>query len=68
MLQDARPQTMCPICTKAFSPKDVVIKYARWEPEAGQPGAGELTSQLGHLDCVLHLSLTEEREHPPIFE
>ncbi|HEY8127315.1 MAG TPA: hypothetical protein VIF39_01165, partial [Hyphomicrobium sp.] len=56
----------CPICTRPFASKDVIIKYWRWEATAGEPGSSLPPHQLGHLDCVLSLSQMERRNHPPI--
>ena len=61
MPQNPKPQNICPICTKAFGDKDVVIKYQAWNAEDDKPDK----KLLGHLDCVLYLSKKEDREHPP---
>lgn len=68
MLLDAQPQSICPICTKQFADKDIIIEYRCWEASAGQPGNSPPPPRFGHVDCVLALSLTETRDHPPIFE
>lgn len=52
---------MCPVCCKEFSDKDVVIEYQYWNAKNGEPES----KQYGHLDCVLHVSGGEKRDHPP---
>jgi len=52
-------QDMCPICTQPFKPDEVLVRYMTW-------GKGTAAESLGHLDCVMYLSKTEEdRKHPP---
>ena len=51
------PQEMCPICTLAFKKKDVLVEYRRFRAPSGP--------EFAHLDCLLHLSRMEDREHPP---
>jgi len=53
-------QNMCPICNKQFAEGEMVIEYRKWSGEAG----GDI--YLGHLDCVLQLSMVEKRSHPPL--
>ena len=52
-------QDMCPICTQPFKKKEVIVRYLTWAGKDKDP-----VQRLGHLDCVLHLSKREEREHP----
>ncbi|WP_281717985.1 hypothetical protein [Pandoraea apista] len=53
-------QDMCPICTEPFKRDEVLVRYLTW-------GKGTTAEQLGHLDCVMYLSTTEEdRKHPPL--
>lgn len=54
------PQDMCPICTQPFNLKDIVIKFWEWNESDNPSGP-----TWGHLDCVLSISRSEEREHPP---
>ncbi|GKV81391.1 hypothetical protein PEC106664_21650 [Pectobacterium carotovorum subsp. carotovorum] len=54
-------QDMCPICTKPFQKEEVIIQYLTW---AGKEASS--IPKLGHLDCVLYLSKTEDRKHPPV--
>jgi hypothetical protein len=61
-MKDSQPQDMCPICTKPFADKDVVIRYSRWDKKWGKPGASAPDSELGHLRCVLGLSQMETKK------
>lgn len=51
-------QDICPICTEPFKDDEVLVRYVTW-------GKKQLAEKLGHLDCVLHLSKSEVRNHPP---
>jgi hypothetical protein len=50
-------QDMCPLCTKPFNAKDIVITFERWD-------YGD--KMKAHLDCLLYGSAVEERAHPPL--
>lgn len=54
-------QDMCPICTEPFKKNEVLVRYLTWDKK-------QLPDKFGHLDCVLYLSKTEGREHPPTLE
>jgi hypothetical protein len=68
MILDAKPQSICPICTKEFAEGDVVIQYRSWEASAAEHGNSPPPPRFGHVDCVLSLSVMEDRDHPEIFE
>lgn len=54
-------QDMCPICTEPFKKDEVLVNYLTWDKD-------QHSDKLGHLDCVLYLSKTEERKHPQTLE
>lgn len=54
-------QDTCPICTLAFKNGEALVRYVTW-------GEKQSLEKLGHLDCGLYLSNTEERNHPPTLE
>jgi hypothetical protein len=51
-------QTICPICTQPFQRGQILIEYREW-------GRDQEQARLAHMDCVMHLSSTEERKQPP---
>jgi hypothetical protein len=44
-------QTICSICNQQFSEGEMIVEYRKWSGEDG----GDI--YLGHLDCVLQLSV-----------
>jgi hypothetical protein len=49
---------MCPICVEPFKKGEVLVRYVKC-------GEDQPAEKLGHLDCALYLSNTEDRKHPP---
>jgi len=60
MANDRSTQNMCPICTNWFAEGDMIVEYRKWS------GGDGSDIYLGHLDCVLQLSVAERRNHPPL--
>lgn len=54
-------QNMCPVCTRQFQEKEVVMQFWEWNESDKHEGP-----KWGHLDCMLYISRTEKRSHPPL--
>ena len=59
-MAESRKQDICSICITPFAEGDMIIEYRKWSGGDG----GDI--YLGHLDCVLQLSVAERRAHPPL--
>lgn len=60
MAKGRSTQNICPICTIPFAEGSMIVEYRKWS------GGNGSDIYLGHLDCVLQLSVAERRNHPPL--